>query len=151
MMFRDNIVPMIKGKHVLITAVSVASGNTAKAAIEANPDSELAKLVDGDLSKVNGKTAFDAMRVGCPVGTAVVEKFVEYFSTGVTNIINIFQPEKLVIGGGVSKEGQPLIDLIMKYVGAERYGEGTGLPLTTICTAVLGNDAGIIGAAALGI
>ncbi len=122
-----------------------------KAAIEANPQSELAKLVDGDLSKVNGKTAFDAMRAGCPVGTAVVEKFVEYFSTGITNIINVFQPEKLVIGGGVSKEGQPLIDLIMKYVGAERYGEGTGLPLTTICTAVLGNDAGIIGAAALGI
>ena len=122
-----------------------------KAAIEANPDSELAKLVDGDLSKVNGKTAFDAMRAGCPVGKAVVEKFVEYFSTGVTNIINIFQPEKLVIGGGVSKEGQPLIDMIMKKVNAERYGEGTGLPLTTLCTAVLGNDAGIIGAAALGI
>ena len=122
-----------------------------KAAIEANPDSELAKSVDGDLSKVNGKTAFDAMRAGCPVGTAVVEKFVEYFSTGITNIINIFQPEKLVIGGGVSKEGQPLIDMIMKKVNAERYGEGTGLPLTTLCTAVLGNDAGIIGAAALGI
>ena len=122
-----------------------------KAAIEANPDSELAKLVDGDVSKVNGKTAFDAMRAGCPVGTAVVEKYVEYFSTGITNIINIFQPEKLVIGGGVSKEGKTLTDMIMKYVSAERYGEGTGLPLTTLCTAVLGNDAGIIGAAALGI
>ncbi len=122
-----------------------------KAAIEANPESQLAKLVDGDLSKVNGKTAFDAMRAGCPVGTAVVEKYVEYFSTGITNIINIFQPEMLVIGGGVSKEGQPLIDMIMKHVSAERYGENNGLPKTTLCTAVLGNDAGIIGAAALGI
>ena len=122
-----------------------------KAAIEANPESELAKLVDGDLSKVNGKTAFDAMRAGCPVGTAVVEKFVEYFSTGITNIINIFQPEKLVIGGGVSKEGKTLTDMIMKYVSKERYGENSGLPLTTLCTAALGNDAGIIGAAALGI
>ena len=122
-----------------------------KAAIEANPESELAKLVDGDLSKVNGKTAFDAMRAGCPVGTAVVDKFVEYFSTGITNIINIFQPEKLVIGGGVSKEGKTLTDMIMKYVSKERYGENSGLPLTTLCTAALGNDAGIIGAAALGI
>ena len=69
----------------------------------------------------------------------------------VTNIINVFQPEKLVIGGGVSKEGKTLTDMIMKYVSAERYGEGTGIPLTTLCTAVLGNDAGIIGAAALGI
>ena len=57
----------------------------------------------------------------------------------------------VVIGGGVSKEGQPLIDMIMKHVTAERYGEGKGLPLTTLCTAELGNDAGIIGAAVLGI
>ena len=57
----------------------------------------------------------------------------------------------LVIGGGVSKEGQPLVDMIMERVTAERYGEGKGLPLTTLCTAKLGNDAGIIGAAALGI
>ncbi|MBQ7953700.1 MAG: ROK family protein, partial [Clostridia bacterium] len=73
-----------------------------RVAIEANPESILAKLVDGDIERVNGKTAFDAMRAGCPVGTAVVEKYVEYFSTGVTNVINIFQPEMLVIGGGVS-------------------------------------------------
>ena len=122
-----------------------------KAAIEKNPDSVLAKLADGDLSKVNGKTAFDAMSAGCPVGTEVVDKYVEYFSTGITNIINIFQPEKLVIGGGVSKEGDALISRIMKHVSAERYGETSGLPKTTIHTAVLGNDAGVIGAAALGI
>ena len=122
-----------------------------KAAIDANPSSELAKLVGGDLEKVNGKTAFDAMRAGCPVGTAVVEKYVEYFSTGITNIINIFQPEMLVIGGGVSKEGKTLTDMIMKHVSAARYGESNDLPKTTLCTAVLGNDAGIIGAAALGI
>lgn len=122
-----------------------------KAAIEANPDSKLAKMVDGDLSKVNGKTAFDAMRAGCPVGKTVVDKYVEYFSSGITNIINILQPEKVVIGGGVSKEGKPLIDAIMKHVSAERYGEKNDLPKTTIHTAVLGNDAGVIGAAALGV
>ena len=122
-----------------------------KEAIEKNPDSELAKLVDGDLSKVNGKTAFDAMRAGCPAGTEVVDKYVEYFSTGITNIINIFQPEKLVIGGGVSKEGDALISRIMKHVTADRYGKDNDLPKTTIHTAVLGNDAGVIGAAALGI
>ncbi|MEE1042875.1 MAG: ROK family protein, partial [Clostridia bacterium] len=68
-----------------------------------------------------------------------------------TNIINIFQPEKLVIGGGVSKEGDALISRIMKHVTADRYGKDNDLPKTTIHTAVLGNDAGVIGAAALGI
>ncbi|MBR5517679.1 MAG: ROK family protein [Clostridia bacterium] len=117
-----------------------------KDAIVKNPESYLAKT---PLEEVNGKTAFDAMRAGCPVGTAVVEKYVENFATGITNIINIFQPEMVVIGGGVSKEGKPFTDMIMKYVSKERYGENTGLPKTTLCTAVLGNDAGVIGAALL--
>ena len=119
-------------------------------AIEKNPDSILAKLAEGDIGKVNGKTAFDAMRMGCPTGKAVVDKYIEYFSTGLTNIINIFQPEKIVIGGGISKEGQPFIDAIMKHVSNERYGKTNDLPKTTIHTSLLGNDAGIIGAAALG-
>lgn len=122
-----------------------------KVAIKANPHSELSKMVDGDLAKVNGKTAFDAMRAGCQVGKAVVDKYIEYFSVGIINIINIFQPERIVIGGGVSKEGNLLIDAIMKHVSKERYGENSGLPKTTIHVAVLGNDAGVIGAAALGI
>ncbi len=119
-------------------------------AYEENPNSLLAEFVKKD-GKVSGKTAFEAMRAGCPVGRAVVDKYVEYFSAGLINIINIFQPEKIVIGGGVSKEGQPFVDKIMEHVKAERYGENNSLPKTTVHTAILGNDAGIIGAAALGM
>ena len=122
-----------------------------KKAIQENPNSILASLADGNPENAGGKTSFDAMRKGCPVGKAVVEKYVEYFSAGITNVVNIFQPEMIVIGGGVSKEGQPLIDMIMKHVSAERYGKETDLPKTTLCTAVLGNDAGVIGAALLGL
>lgn len=122
-----------------------------KAAVKANPESYLAKMVEGDLEKVGGKTAFDAMRAGCPVGTAVVDNYIDLFSTGLINIINIFQPEMVVIGGGVSKEGQPFIDAIMKHIDAEVYGKDSGQPKTKLCTAILGNDAGVIGAAALGI
>ena len=138
------------GRRGCMEAYSSATAlvKQTKEAILKNPQSILAKT---PLEDVNGKTAFDAMRAGCPVGTAVVEKYVEYFATGITNIINIFQPEMVVIGGGVSKEGKPFTDMIMKYVSKERYGENTGLPKTTICTAVLGNDAGVIGAALLSI
>lgn len=121
-----------------------------KDAIQAHPDSVLAKSVDGCLDAVNGKTAFDAMRAGCPVGSAVVEQYIKYFAAGLTNIINIFQPEIIVIGGGVCKEGDYLLKPLMKHIDAERYGH-EGVPKTRICTAQLGNDAGIIGAAALGM
>ncbi len=123
-----------------------------KAAIISNPDSLLAKLVDGDPEKAGGKTSFDAMRAGCPIGKMVVENYVRYFSAGITNIVNIFQPELIVIGGGVSKEGQPLIDMIMEHVSRERYANDVeSLAKTKLCIAVLGNDAGVIGAALLGL
>jgi glucokinase len=120
-------------------------------AVQANPDSVLSKLVDGDLDKINGKTAFDALHAGCPVGTAVVDGFVRYFAEGLISLITILQPEIAVIGGGVSKAGDAFLGRLTKIVEKECYGASDALPKTRICIAELGNDAGVIGAAALGI
>lgn len=119
---------------------------TYDAAIK-NPDSMLGKLIDGDFEKVSGKSSFDTMKQGCPVGTKVVEDYIYYFGTGIANMINIFRPDMLVIGGGVSKEGDYLLKPLMKVLETNCYG---GEVQTEIKIAELGNDAGIIGAAALG-
>lgn len=113
------------------------------------PKSLMWKLVDNDINKVNGLTAFDAMRQGDEAGKQVVDKYIYYISVGVANNINIFQPEVFCIGGGISKEGDNLIAPLNKYYEGDNYGRT--LPnKTVIKTAVLGNDAGIIGAAFLG-
>ncbi|MBQ9997468.1 MAG: ROK family protein [Clostridia bacterium] len=117
-----------------------------KKAIEENPESILAKSVDGE---VNGKTAFDAMRAGCPVGKKVVEQYIKYVAVGITDIINILMPEMIAIGGGISKEGDALIKPLIEEVTINMYKK-MAVP-TKIVTATLGNDAGIIGAAALGV
>ena len=98
--------------------------------------------------RVSGRTACDAMRAGDEVATEVYNKYVKYLATGITNLVNIFQPEIISLGGGVSNEGQSLIDAILPYVRAEQYG-GDVVALTELRIATLGNDAGIIGAAAL--
>lgn len=116
-------------------------------AMEQHPDSVMWQLA-GTLDQVNGKTAFDAMRMGDPSGKAVVDAYIGYVASGVTNIINIFQPEVLCIGGGVSKEGETLLAPIRKIVEQERYSKYSKKQ-TKICAAQLGNDAGIIGAAFL--
>lgn len=121
-----------------------------KEAVIKNPDSILAGLVENDVDRVNGKTPFDALDMGCPVAKEVVDNYIDHFSTGLTNVINIFQPEKVVIGGGISNQGARLIDAISRFVNEERYDREVDVPKTVIQTAVLGNDAGIIGAAALG-
>ncbi len=101
--------------------------------------------------KVNGRTAFDCMRAGDAAAKEVVDTYIKYLASGLASIINIFQPEVLSIGGGISGEGQFLIDLVFPYVDKERYGGDFIDNKTQIRIAELGNDAGIVGAAFLGI
>ncbi len=98
--------------------------------------------------KISGRTACVAMRQGDAAGREVYEKYIDYLATGLANIINIFQPEVVSLGGGVSNEGQSLIDDLLPLVRQQTYGYGY-IKLTDIRIAALGNDAGIIGAAAL--
>lgn len=100
--------------------------------------------------KVNGRVAFEGMRMGDEASNEIVYEYLKYLESGLASIINIFQPEVLSIGGGISGEGDALIEKILPTVRGEQYGIGF-TSLTKVCIAELGNDAGIIGAAALGI
>ena len=106
------------------------------------------KLCKGDLNKVEGRTAFDAMADGDPTAKAVVEEYLGYLATGLVNIINIFQPDILCIGGGISNQGENLLAPLRKIIESERYTKHNDKQ-TVVCTCSLGNDAGIIGAAYL--
>ena len=116
-----------------------------------NPDSEINRLVNGNLDLINAKTAFDAMRLGDRTGTEVVENYIRYLGEGIANIIVILQPEKVVIGGGISKEGETLLEPLRKVVKENLYYKKDNVPQAQIVKAELGNDAGIIGAAMLGL
>jgi len=120
-----------------------------KRAAAANPDSLINKLVDGDLSRINAKVPFDAAKQGDRVGLQIVEEYIKYLAEGLANVINIFQPEIIAIGGGISKEGEYLLAPLRKLV-MERVYTVEGVPQTRIVAAQLGNDAGIVGAAMLG-
>lgn len=99
--------------------------------------------------RITGRTACDAMRQGDLPAREVYDAYIGYLVCGLVNIVNIFQPEVISLGGGISGEGQPLIDDLLPGITAGVYGEGI-VPRTDIRIAKLKNDAGIIGAAALG-
>ncbi len=115
------------------------------------------KTVMTDLVKAKGRTtgrtAFDGMRAGDAAAQEVVNDYISYLACGIVNLINIFQPQILSIGGGISGEGQALIDALIPYITKESYGAETvdSAKMTKVCIAKLGNDAGIIGAAVLGL
>lgn len=104
------------------------------------------ELCDGDLDKVTGRTAFDAAKKGDRIADVVVYKYAEYVGVGIANIMNIFQPDIICIGGGISREGERLIGPVRDFVMGENYGRDSQIKCE-IKAATLGNDAGIIGAA----
>ena len=117
-----------------------------KEAMDQNPDSLMWEI--SKENGVNGVTAFDAMRAGDAAGTKVVETYIDYIAAGLINLVNIFQPEFVAIGGGVCNEGETLLAPLREKVSKGDYNKN--LPQKAqICKAALGNDAGIIGAAFL--
>lgn len=142
--------PCTCGRRGCWEAYASATGliRQTKEAAKQNPDSLICELVENDIDKINGKTAFDAAKAGDVIGKQVLETYIKYIGVGLTNVINIFQPEVLAIGGGICKEGEYLLAPLRKYVEREVYCKQVAQ--TQIKTAMLGNDAGIIGAAMLG-
>jgi glucokinase len=139
------------GRRGCWEAYASATGlaNLTKESMMKHKDSDMWEITNGDIDSVNGKTAFDAMRDGDTAGIEVVNLYITYLACGLTNIINIFQPEMLCIGGGICKEGDGLVKPLEKIICKERYSRFAKRQ-TKLCVAKLGNDAGIIGAALIG-
>lgn len=139
------------GRHGCWEAYASATAliNQTKKAMEQYPDSVMHQLAKEE-GKVSGKTAFDAMRRGDIAGIKVVDQYVKYVACGIINLVNALQPEIICVGGGICNEGETLLRPLRRYIEAERYSVYSKIQ-TKILKAELGNDAGIIGAAILGV
>lgn len=121
----------------------------AKEALVQHPDSLIMSLCDGDTSKINAKLVFDAAREGDEQGMKIFRRYANYLGQAIANVINFLDPEIVVLGGGVSKAGSFLLDAVKKEV--PRYLLYKTMPYSRIELARLGPDAGMIGAAMLGL
>ena len=139
------------GRKGCFEVFSSATGliRMTREAMEADPTSVMNKMSE-EMGKVSARTAFNAMREGDKAGKEVVDKYIKYLALGITNTINIFQPDILCIGGGVCNEGDPLLLPLKELVAKEVYTRNSKKN-SEIVIAKLGNDAGIIGAAFLGL
>lgn len=138
------------GRKGCFEAYSSATGliRMTNEAIAEHPESLMAKM--SEKAKVTARTSFDAMRDGDKCAKVIVDKYIKYLAAGITNTINIFQPDVLCIGGGVCNEGDALL-LPMKAIVEKEVYTRDSEKNTKIVIAELGNDAGIIGAAMLGL
>lgn len=94
--------------------------------------------------RITAKAVLDAFKEGDPVAVRTMEYVGEKLGTALAGFASVTDPETIVIGGGVSKAGQPLIDLIDRYYKIAAFPDCKETPMVL---AQLGNDAGIYGAA----
>ncbi len=112
------------------------------------PHSLMWEECGNDLNRVSGRTSFNAAKRGDAPALAVVEQYIEYLGSGLASMTTMLRPQAIIIGGGLSNEGDYLIEPLRKVVNERMYATGLLAP-PAIIKAVLGNDAGIIGAALL--
>ncbi len=139
------------GRKGCFEAYSSATGliRMTKEKMDQCPDSIMHKISEERGGKVSARTSFDAMRQGDAPAKEVVDFYIKALACGITNTINIFQPDILCIGGGVCNEGDALLLPVKELVAKEVYTRNSPKN-TEIVIAKLGNDAGLIGAAFLG-
>ena len=149
MVIEYNGKPCTCGRKGCFETYSSATGliNITKEEMQKAPESLMWRIAES-LEGVDGKTAFDAMRQNDKAGRLAVETYINYLACGITNVVNIYQPEIIGIGGGVCNAGDDLLLPLRDIVARDAYGTPTPNTEIKICT--LGNDAGIIGAALLG-
>ena len=140
------------GRRGCLEAYASATGliRTTKEIMQQHPESAMWAAVGGDIDRVSGRTAFDAMRAGDAAGKAAVDAYIGALAVGVTNYINIFQPDMIALAGGISREGDTLIRPLQALVDKEDYARFSD-KRTKLVAATLDNDAGVIGAALLGV
>ena len=115
---------------------------------QAKPDCALAKAVDGDLNRITAKHVIDLAKAGDPDCEGLMDWYVTHLCVGLTNLINLYDPEVIALGGGVSMAGEYLLNAVRAKLPEMVFFKS--MPYARVELARMGNDAGIIGAAMLG-
>jgi glucokinase-like ROK family protein len=130
---------------------ALASGNAiAKAAqneLNAETNSVLLDICQGDISKVTAEMVANAAKQGDPFAWNIFNKAMEYLGLGIAALVNLFSPEVVVIGGGVSQAGDILFDKVKKTVNARSLNKISSEVI--IKPATFGMKAAVMGAISL--
>lgn len=118
----------------------------AREAIVGEPSSMLHDMVEGDLARLTAATVYDAAKRGDPVAVEVVRETARFLGTGLANLLNVFNPDVVVIAGGVTQAGDPLFEPLRREVARRAFK-----PAVQACRIVPGTlpgTAGVVGAVA---
>jgi glucokinase len=129
-----------------VLASGTALAREAKRRIQEGVKTSILKYVDGDLERLTAQVIHKAAEQGDKFAKELIGRTGYYVGVGLTNLINIFNPELIVIGGGLSNIGDMLLAPAFKTAGQRAYKEA--FQAVRFVTAQLGRNSGVLGAAA---
>lgn len=127
-------------------ASGTALAREAVKQIRGGAKTSIIELVNGDISKIDAKVVSLAAKQGDELAKELISRLGYYFGIGLVNLVNIFNPELILIGGGVAKMGDLLLQPAIKIVKERAFS--TPAATVEIKPALLGDDSGILGAVA---
>ncbi len=131
-----------------VLAAGPAIARSAIQLIKTGVVTKISDLVDGDLDKITAKVVSQAAQAGDPVAVELFRQAGFYIGVGIVNLLHLFNPSLIIIGGGVAKAGallfEPIRATVRERAMTSRYWENT-----PIVPAALGDDVGLLGAVAL--
>lgn len=137
------------GQKGCFEAYASATGliREAVSRLTVNKQNLLYTMIEGNIAGLEAKDIFDAAKEGDAFSLDLVDYEAEYLAMGIANILNIINPETIVLGGGVALAGDILLDPLRKKL--EKYALPVTLEDLKIVQGILGNEAGIKGAVGL--
>jgi glucokinase len=130
-------------------ASGTALAKEARRRIETGADTTILSFAAGDIDKVSAQAVYSAAEKGDPLANELILKLGYYLGVGVANLINIFNPEMIVIGGGLSNMGDRLFKPAHKVVEERAFNRA--FRTVRFVKAVLGRNSGVLGAAAFAL
>ena len=137
------------GQKGCFEAYASATGliREAVSRLTVNKQNLLYTMIEGNIAGLEAKDIFDAAKEGDAFSLDLVDYEAEYLAMGIANILNIINPETIVLGGGVALAGDILLNPLRKKL--EKYALPVTLEDLKIVQGILGNEAGIKGAVGL--
>ncbi|MDE7477139.1 MAG: ROK family protein [Lachnospiraceae bacterium] len=142
--------PCTCGRRGCVEAYASATAliRDARRAAARDKKSLLNQMCDGRLENMNGRIPFDAALAGDAAAKEVVDNYYTYLAEAIANYVNIFRPDVVILSGGICNQGSRLTKPVEEHLSFLCFGGDRAFVPPVRC-AVLGNNAGIIGAANL--
>jgi len=130
-------------------ASGTALARDARYRIEEGVKTSILEYADGDMKKITAQVIHSAARQGDSLAKELIGRTGYYVGVGLANLVNIFNPELIVIGGGLSNIGDMLFEPAFKVAGERAYKEA--FQAVRFASAELGRNSGVLGAVAFAL